>query len=204
MKNPIHFILLLILDLLLLASAILLIMKISEIGKAEKPEVSGKVVLLETDYAAYPLDEKYFQVVSDPAPAAPDFVFEFEERITEHDLNQSDVDLLARLLWSSPLENEDYKRQLLWVVFNRVDDERSNLFGRTIDTVVIKSEFAFFDSEAHLSETNLRIVREELNRWLSYLDGNYVKIPIPRNAVYARFKGNMNRQLEVFSELKEG
>lgn len=204
MKNPIHFILLLILDLLLLASAILLIMEISKIGKAEKPEVSGKVVLLETDYAAYPLDEKYFQVVSDPAPAAPDFVFEFEERITEHDLNQSDVDLLARLLWSSPLENEDYKRQLLWVVFNRVDDERSSLFGRTIDTVVVKSEFAFFDSKAHLSETNLRIVREELNRWLSYLDGNYVEIPIPRNAVYARFKGNMNRQLEVFSELKEG
>lgn len=204
MKNPIHFILLLILDLLLLASAILLIMKISEIGKVEKPEVSGKVVLLETDYAAYPLDEKYFQVVSDPAPVAPDFVFEFEEKITEHDLNQSDVDLLARLLWSSPLENEDYKRQLLWVVFNRVDDERSNLFGRTIDTVVIKSEFAFFDSEAHLSETNLRIVREELNRWLSYLDGNYVEIPIPRDAVYARFKGTMNRQLEVFSELKEG
>lgn len=204
MKNPIHFILLLILDLLLLASAILLIMEISKIGKAEKPEVSGKVVLLETDYAAYPLDEKYFQVVSDPAPDAPDFVFEFEERITEHDLNQSDVDLLARLLWSSPLENEDYKRQLLWVVFNRVDDERSSLFGRTIDTVVVKSEFAFFDSKAHLSETNLRIVREELNRWLSYLDGNYVEIPIPRNAVYARFKGNMNRQLEVFSELKEG
>ncbi len=204
MKNPIHFILLLILDLLLLASAILLIMKISEIGQAKESEVSGKVVLLETDYAAYPLDEKYFQVVSTPDPAAPDFVFEFEEKITEHELDPADVELLARLLYRSPLRHEDYKRELLWVVFNRIDDERAGLFGRTIQEVVIPSEFAYLPGDYELTEENVQIVREELNRWLSYLDGNYVEIPIPRDAVYARFKGTMNRQLEVFSELKEG
>lgn len=203
MKNPIRFILLIILDLLLFATVIVLFMQMCK-PDAKEPEVGGKVVYLESDYAICPLEEMCFQVVPIPEPIAPDFVFEFEEKITEHDLKQSDIDLLARLLWSSPLENEDYKRQLLWIVFNRVDDERSGLFGRTIDTVVIQSEFAFFDKKAHLSETNLRIAREEMNRWLSFLDGNYVEIPIPRDAVYARFKGNMNRQLEVLTDLKEG
>lgn len=137
-----------------------------------------------------------FQLVPTPTPIPPDFVYEFKEQITEHDLDQEDVNILARLLWSSPLGNEDYKRQLLWVVFNRIEDE-GPLFGRTIDQVVIPEEFAFYDRHAHVSETNERIAREELNRWLSSLDGRYVERPIPRQGLYIRFAGTGNKLLEV-------
>ena len=138
-----------------------------------------------------------FQLAPTPTPVPPDFVYEFEEEITEHTLDQEEVNILARLLWSSPLAHEDYKRQLCWVVFNRIEDERNGLFGRTIDQVVIPEEFAFYDRHAHVSETNERIVREELNRWLSSLDGGYVNRPIPREGLYIRFVGTGNRQLEV-------
>ena len=137
-----------------------------------------------------------FQLAPTPTPTPPDFVYEFQEEITEHDLDQEEVNILARLLWSSPLAHEDYKRQLCWVVFNRIEDE-GPLFGRTIDQVVIPEEFAFYDRHAHVSETNERIAREELNRWLSSLDGGYVERPIPRQGLYIRFAGTGNRQLEV-------
>lgn len=137
-----------------------------------------------------------FQLATTPTPVPPDFVYEFQEEITEHTLDQEDVNILARLLWSSPLAHEDYKRQLCWVVFNRIEDE-GPLFGRTIDQVVISEEFAFYDRHAHISETNERIAREELNRWLSSLDGGYVERPIPREGLYIRFVGTGNRQLEV-------
>lgn len=139
-----------------------------------------------------------FQLAPTPTPTPPDFVYEFQEEITEHDLDQEEVNILARLLWSSPLAHEDYKRQLCWVVFNRIEDE-GPLFGRTIDQVVIPEEFAFYDRHAHVSETNERIAREELNRWLSSLDGGYVERPIPREGLYIRFVGTDNRQLEVTS-----
>lgn len=137
-----------------------------------------------------------FKLAPTPTPTPPDFVYEFQEEITEHTLDQEEVNILARLLWSSPLAHEDYKRQLCWVVFNRIEDE-GPLFGRTIDQVVIPEEFAFYDRHAHVSETNERIVREELNRWLSSLDGGYVNRPIPRGGLYIRFVGTDNRQLEV-------
>ena len=137
-----------------------------------------------------------FQLAPTPTPTPPDFVYEFQEEITEHDLDQEEVNILARLLWSSPLAHEDYKRQLCWVVFNRIEDE-GPLFGRTISQVVIPEEFAFYDRHAHVSETNERIAREELNRWLSSLDGGYVERPIPREGLYIRFAGSGNRQLEV-------
>lgn len=137
-----------------------------------------------------------FQLAPTPTPTPPDFVYEFKEEITEHTLDQEEVNILARLLWSSPLAHEDYKRQLCWVVFNRIEDE-GPLFGRTIDQVVIPEEFSFYDRRAHVSETNERIAREELNRWLSSLDGGYVERPIPREGLYIRFVGTGNRQLEV-------
>lgn len=140
-----------------------------------------------------------FQLAPTPIPVPPDFVYEFKEQITEHALDQEEVNILARLLWSSPLAHEDYKRQLLWVVFNRIEDE-GPLFGRTIDQVVIPEEFAFYDRHAHISETNVRIAREELNRWLSSLDGGYVNRPVPRSGLYIRFCGTGNRMLEITAE----
>lgn len=156
----------------------------------------------EPEPTPYPVQVVEFQLAPTPTPTVPDFVIRFEERITEHQLNPEDVELLARMLYRSPLRHEDYKRELCWVVFNRIDDERAGLFGRTIQEVVIPSEFTYLPGEYTLTEENLQIVREEMNRWMSYLDGNYVELPIPREMVYASFYGTGNRQLKVQAEIE--
>ena len=114
--------------------------------------------------------------------------------IKQYTLDDEDVDILSKLLWSSPLTNETYKRQLLWVVFNRILDN-SGVFGDYIDTVVTKNEFAFYDRKAHRSETNDRIAREELNLFENLLDGKAVDRVLPRGYVYIRFSGDRNQTL---------
>ena len=128
------------------------------------------------------------EVTPPPAPASG----------IEVPVDQKDAEILARLLWSSPLTNEDDKRRLCWLVFNRIDDERYGLFGSTVDTVVIRREFTFYDAKAHLSETNLRIAREELRRWQLYLIGAVKETPLPSEYVYASFSG---RSVKFFAEI---
>ena len=110
----------------------------------------------------------------------------------------ADVELLARLLWSSPLRHEDMKRQLIWVVLNRVDDERM-MFPATIAENVNRREFTFYDRKAYLSETNLRIAREELQRWTRVLSGIEER-PVPEGYVYLRFYGDNNRMICLMKE----
>lgn len=105
------------------------------------------------------------------------------------EVNEDDAEILAKLLWSSPLTNETQKRQLCWLVFNRIDDE-GPLFGGCVSDVVIRREFTFFDHKAHLSETNLRIARDELARWTASLMGIPVERPLPEGYVYAAFEGH--------------
>jgi hypothetical protein len=105
-------------------------------------------------------------------------------------VSETDVEILARLLWSSPLTNETDKRNLCWLVFNRIDDETYGLFGSTIETVVIRREFTFYDSKAYLSETNLRIAREELRRWNLYLIGAVKERLLDADYLYAAFNGH--------------
>lgn len=106
------------------------------------------------------------------------------------EVDQGDAEILAKLLWSSPLTNEDDKRKLCWIVFNRIDDETFGLFGSTVDTVVIRREFTFYDRKAHISETNLRIARDELARWAASLMGIPVERPLPAEYLYASFSGH--------------
>lgn len=115
-----------------------------------------------------------------PAPAS-------EIRV---DVSEADAEILAKLLWSSPLENEDDKRKLCWLVFNRIDDERYGLFGSTVDTVVIRREFTWYDRKAHVSETNIRIAREELRRWNLYLIGAVKERYMNGDYLYAAFEGH--------------
>lgn len=105
------------------------------------------------------------------------------------EVDENDAEILARLLWSSPLTNETDKRKLCWLVFNRIDDE-SLLFGMTVSDVVIRREFTFFDHKAHLSETNLRIARDELSRWKASLMGIPVERPLEPEYLYLRFDGH--------------
>ncbi|MBO7422967.1 MAG: hypothetical protein J6T99_06220 [Oscillospiraceae bacterium] len=109
------------------------------------------------------------------------------DQIIHHELDQHDVKILARLLWSSPLRDETEKRRLLWVVFNRMDDD-SGIFGNTVSSVVIKSEFRFYDPKSYISKENQRIVEEELNKYLSMWDGLYINRLIPANHIYCDFE----------------
>lgn len=120
-------------------------------------------------------------------------------QLVPQEWDENDVELLARLLWSSPLRNEDAKRQLVWCVLNRVDDERP-MFPRTIAGNVTRKEFTFFDRKAYLSETNLRIAREELTRWTRVLSGIEER-PVPEGYVYLRFAGDNNRMIYLMKEV---
>ena len=120
-------------------------------------------------------------------------------QLVPQEWDESDVELLARLLWSSPLRNEDAKRQLVWCVLNRVDDERP-MFPRTIAGNVTRKEFTFYDRKAYLSETNLRIAREELTRWTRVLSGIEER-PVPEGYVYLRFAGDNNRMIYLMREI---
>ena len=115
--------------------------------------------------------------------------------VKEHDLNEEDVEKLARLLWSSPLRYEGYKKALVWVVMNRA--EHGEPFGTSVQDCVNRTEFAFYDSHAHRSEENLRIVREAMNQWYTREEGNNPGTVIPRFAYYIRFTGTDNRQLQL-------
>lgn len=110
-----------------------------------------------------------------------------------------DVDTLAEFLWKSPLRYEHTKRELLWVVFNRIDDN-SGVFGNTIEDVCRnKREFTFMDSHRYkLSDENLRIAREELSRWESKHMGSY--IGESHSGVYCSFYGDRNRSILVYDK----
>ena len=115
----------------------------------------------------------------------------------ECDLDESEVNTLAEFLWKSPLRYEHSKRELLWVVFNRIDDN-SGLFGDSIEDVCRnKREFTFMDSHRYkLSDENVRIAREELVRWHSLHLGSH--IGECHNGVFCAFVGANNRSIEVY------
>ena len=132
-----------------------------------------------------PMTTSTVEAVKDPRPVI----------VTEHNLDSKDVEKLSRLLWSSPLRYERYKKQLVWVVMNRA--AYGEPFGSSIQDCINVHEFKFFDSHAHRSEENLRIVREAMNEWYSREEGNNPGTVIPRFAYYIRFTGTDNRQLQL-------
>ena len=71
--------------------------------------------------------------------------------------------------------------------------QRLGVFGASVDTVVIRREFTFYDAKAHLSDTNLRIANEELRRWSLYLIGAVKERLLPGEYVYAAFEGHSVR-----------
>ena len=134
-----------------------------------------------------------FQMVEAEKPEPiymPDY-----DKITDHEIDDEDVAILSKLLWSSPLTNETYKRQLCWIVLNRVTDQ-SGVFPNTIKEVVTRQEFTFYDRRAHRSETNDRIAREIINLWMNAREGKKVSRDLPFDYLYIRFAGENNRVLQ--------
>lgn len=114
--------------------------------------------------------------------------------INEYNLNEEDVETVARLLWSSPLRDRTTKAALIWVVCNRVD---SKDFPSTITDVISKTEFSFYDKRAHLSEENLELTKLVLNQWLSERDGFYSGRLVSKDGLFIRFEGENNRSLGI-------
>lgn len=144
-------------------------------GEGKIPEVVELVMVKEETPEALP----------DPRPVV----------VTEHQLDEQNVEKLARLLWSSPLRDEDQKKLLVYVVMNR--SAYGEPFKTSISANINTHEFSFFDAHAHRSEENLRIVKEAMNEWYSRKEGNNVGHVIPINAYYIRFTGADNRQLQL-------
>ena len=115
--------------------------------------------------------------------------------VTDHELNEKDVEKLARLLWSSPLRDECYKKELVWVVMNRA--AHGAPFGESIQECITMHEFSFYQPKAHKSEENLRIVREAMNQWLSKAEGNYPGAVIRPDAFYISFFGENNKRMHI-------
>ena len=121
--------------------------------------------------------------------------------VTDHVLKQKDVEKLARLLWSSPLRAECYKKELVWVVMNRA--AHGDPFGTSIQDCISTSEFTFFDVHAHRSDENMRIVREAMNEWYSRKEGNNPGVVIRIDAYYIKFIGAENRRLQLLDINKD-
>lgn len=115
--------------------------------------------------------------------------------VTDHELNEKDVEKLARLLWSSPLRDECYKKELVWVVMNRA--AHGAPFCDSIQECISMHEFSFYQPKAHKSEENLRIVREAMNQWLSKAEGNYPGAVIRPDAFYISFYGENNKRMHI-------
>lgn len=164
---------------LFIAVLALLLISVSGTSLAEDPEVIDLV-----------------PVKAEVPEAIPVPVDTRDIEIRSHEIDKKDVEVLARLLWSSPLRDEKYKKALCWIVFNRIDDN-SGLFGDSIRECVNQHEFSFYDAHAHRSEANLNLARECINAWLSEKEGCNVGSHIGRKNVYIRFSGDSNREIEV-------
>lgn len=143
-------------------------------------------------------DEQIFTVVVLPE-ATPKPVFKPLEDLPYYRLDQSDVKILARLLWSSPLRDESSKIKLIWCVLNRVTDDTGR-FGDSIQECVNKTEFTFFDKHARVSDRNKAIVERELTRWMAYKDGYGIGYHPSTKGVFCRFTGEYNRKIELMSD----
>lgn len=139
--------------------------------------------------------EYYFQMVETQRPDPSSIPVLPWDEPKEHRLNDEDVEILAKLLWSSPLREERQKKALAWVAVNRIG---VHPFGETLKSVVNRSEFTFYDRKAHVSEENVRIATEVLNAYYSIkIDRLNVKRPFPATGVKIRFLGDPARYIQV-------
>ena len=139
----------------------------------------------------------YFQMVEKTNDyIAPVITVNYEEP-QEHDLDEVEVKLLARLLWSSPLRDERQKKALAWVVCNRIG---VTPYGNSVSEVINRTEFTFLDKKAHVSEENKRIATEVLNAYYSIKDGLRIKRPFSASGVKVQFLGDPARYIRVLDK----
>lgn len=171
------------------------------IGFAINACQSVPVVAAEAEGESAPAVEPqvyYFQMVETQRPDPTTVpVLAWDEPV-DHQLNEEEVILIAKLLWSSPLREERQKKALAWVAVNRIGVYP---FGSTLQSVVTKSEFTFYDRKAHVSQENRRIATEVLNAYYSITkDHLNVKRPFSAAGVKIQFIGDPARYIRVLDK----
>lgn len=165
------------------------------IGLAINACQTAPVVAAEAEGESAPVIEPEvvsFQMIEAPRPEP--LLLSWDEPV-EHSLNDEDVKLLAKLLWSSPLREERQKKALAWVAVNRMGVYP---FGSTLQSVITKSEFTFYNKRAHVSEENTRIAKEVLNAYYSItVDHLNIKRPFSAAGVKVQFLGDPARYIRV-------
>lgn len=152
--------------------------------------------------------DEYFGLNMTPVPqvvtftvlptATPKPVYKEQEALPSYDLNKKDVEIIARLLWCSPLRDSTNKTRLIWCVLNRV--RKGSPFGTTIAEVVNTREFPWFDRKARVSDRNRELVENEMNRFYAFYDGYGIGYHPSTKGLYVRFVGENNRQCELLSD----
>ena len=139
----------------------------------------------------------YFPMIENKTEyVAPELPIHYDSP-RSYDLDEADVKLLARLLWSSPLREERQKKALAWVVINRIG---VSPYGDTLSAVINKTEFTFLDRKAHVSEENKRIATEALNAYYSIKSGLNIKRPVSASGVKIQFVGDPARYIRVLDK----
>lgn len=168
------------------------------VNNQEEPSPTPEIVVIAVDCTPTPFVELT------PGPS-----IEIKQmEIRDFDLNQVDIEWLARLAFLSPLTETSYKAALMWLVLNRVD---SADFPNTVQLVISQGsrngsggEFGFWDEDKLIKSENLEenraLARLVLNQWQSEKAGCKAGRPIPKEALFIRFTGESNRNLELLSE----
>lgn len=159
---------------------------------------NAPVVTAEAENETLPTIEPqvyYFEMIEAPKPDPTTIPSIPWDEPVEHQLNDDDVKILARLLWSSPLRGERQKKALAWVAVNRIG---VHPFGDSLQSIITKKEFTFFDKHAYVSEENKRIASEVLNAYYSIkIDHLNIKRPFASTGVKVQFVGDPARYIRV-------
>ncbi len=167
------------------------------------PGAAAAQPVLTTEPAATPAVVAFTLAIQpDPTPEPLPAPTPEPIEIADYALNEKDVDWLARLAFLSPLTAPENKAALMWLVLNRVD---SADFPATVRQVISqRGEFGFWDADKLIRPENLSANRElaklVLNQWLSEKDGLNAGRLIPKEALFLRFSGEGNRNIELLPD----
>lgn len=169
--------------IILAAAAIGLIISLLFIGTAKAD--SGDVI----DLTPVPVEVPDPIPYEDPRPVV----------VVEHQLNEKDVERIARLIWGSPAKTKESKMTLVWCVLNRLN-EPTGFFGSSVREVVNQSEFSWFDPHDHRSEANLQLVRDTWNQYLTWKEQGGNVGPHPSCHIYYIRSSDADRTILEGSE----
>jgi len=121
------------------------------------------------------------------------------ECCNEIELNENDVEILAKLIWGEArgVKTKEEKAAVVWCVLNRVDAKE---FPNTIEEVVTqKYQFSGYSNNFPVDDELKEIAEDVLHRWYSEKDGEAdVGRVLPKTYLYFIGDGVGNNFMEVW------